>query len=92
VAPQESLPLRQGSATLIAGGIKVKKESGSRGRRYDIFTRMAAPMTDKDLEACAQRLSLSRSYDLLAEDVAQARVDSFLDAQIEALLTPDPEG
>jgi hypothetical protein len=45
--------------------------------------------TEKAREDAAQRLS--RSYDVLGKDAAQANVEGFLDAQVEALLTPDPQ-
>lgn len=89
VATKGSLSLRPVSRSPIAGELTMKGERNSLAERYEIFTRVAAVMTDKARKACAKRLS--PGYDLLGEDVAQADVESFLDAQVEALLTPDPE-
>jgi len=52
-------------------------------RVREIFAKAAATITQKARPACAKRLT--RSYHLLGNDVAQANVESFFDAQVEAL-------
>jgi hypothetical protein len=84
VAKKGSLPLRHISRSPIADGPAMKEEYDSPAERYELFPGVTAAKTGKAREACAKRLF--RCFGLLGEDVPQANVESFLDAQLEALL------
>jgi hypothetical protein len=84
VAKKGSLPLRLISRNPIADGPAMKEECDFPAERCELFTGVTAARTGKARETCAKRLF--RYFSLLGEDVPQANVESFLDAQLEALL------
>ncbi len=59
----------------------------ARAEGVSINALVSAAITDKARRAAAKRLS--RAYDLLGEDAAEANVEGLLEAQVEALLNEE---
>jgi post-segregation antitoxin (ccd killing protein) len=59
----------------------------ARAEGVSINALVSAAITDKARRAATKRLS--RAYDLLSEDAAEANVEGLLEAQVEALLNEE---
>ena len=71
----------------LPGSIYRTAKRLARAEGVSINALVSAAITDKARRAAAKRLS--RAYDLLGEDAAEANVESLLEAQVEALLNEE---
>jgi hypothetical protein len=68
----------------LPGSIYRTAKRLARAEGVSINALVSAAIADKARQAAARRLS--RAYDLLGEDMAEAGVEGLLEAQVEALL------
>ena len=68
----------------LPGSIYRTAKRLARAEGVSINALVSAAIADKARRAAARRLS--RAYDLLGEDMAEANVEGLLEAQVEALL------
>lgn len=71
----------------LPGSIYRTAKRLARAEGVSINALVSAAITDKARRSAAKRLS--RAYDLLGEDAAEANVESLLEAQVEALLNEE---
>ena len=68
----------------LSGSIYRSAKRLARAEGVSINTLISAAVADRARRAATKRLS--RAYDLLGEDSAEANVEGLLEAQVEALL------
>jgi len=68
----------------LSGSVYRTAKRLARAEGVSINALVSAAVSDRARRAAARRLS--RAYDLLGEDMAEANVEGLLEAQVEALL------
>jgi len=68
----------------LSGSVYRTAKRLARAEGVSINSLVSAAVADRARRAAARRLS--RAYDLLGEDTAEANVEGLLEAQVEALL------
>ncbi|HYV41518.1 MAG TPA: hypothetical protein VEO02_06975 [Thermoanaerobaculia bacterium] len=68
----------------LSGSVYRTAKRLARTEGVSINALVSAAVTDRARRAAARRLS--RAYDLLGEDMAEANVEGLLEVQVEALL------
>ena len=68
----------------LSGSVYRTAKRLARAEGVSINALVSAAVSDRARRAAARRLS--RAYDILGEDMAEANVEGLLEAQVEALL------
>ena len=71
----------------LSGSVYRTAKRLARAEGVSINALVSAAITEKARRAAAKRLS--RAYDLLSEDAAEANLEGLLEAQVEALLNEE---